>query len=202
VPRHRQLYGVKVTDTRARITAATRRILEAEGAGAVSMRRIAAECDLSAMAPYWHFPNREVLLEETCQAAFEEVAADWRGHTPGEDPLAELHAVADLLIDFALTRPRLYDYLFTAPRPGARRYPDDFAAGRSPTLNVLIDALTRGMAQGLLRADDPVGVALTLAAQFHGLIALHHGGRTALPDDAFRALCHRNLERILDGITP
>jgi AcrR family transcriptional regulator len=190
-----------VTDTRARITAATRRILEAEGAGAVSMRRIAAECGLSAMAPYWHFPNREALLEEACQAAFEEVAADWRGLGGDGDPIAELRATTDLLIDFALSRPRLYDYLFTAPRPGARRYPDDFAAGRSPTLNVLIDALTRGMSQGSLRADDPVGVALTLAAQLHGLIALHHGGRIGLPDDEFRALCHRNLERILDGIS-
>ena len=190
-----------MTDTRARITAATRRILEAEGAGAVSMRRIAAECGLSAMAPYWHFPNREALLEETCQAAFEEVAAEWRAAGGRDDPVAELRAATDLLIDFALSRPRLYDYLFTAPRPGARRYPDDFAAGRSPTLNVLIDALTRGMRAGSLRADDPVGVALTLAAQLHGLIALHHGGRIGVPDDEFRALCHRNLERILDGIS-
>jgi AcrR family transcriptional regulator len=190
-----------VTETRARIVAATRRILEAEGADAVSMRRIAADCGVSAMAPYWHFPNREALLEEVCAAAFEEVAADWRGCGRDDDPLAELRAAADLLIDFALARPRLYDHLFTAPRPGARRYPDDFAAGRSPTLNVLIDALARGMRQGQLRDDDPVGVALTLAAQLHGLIALHHGGRIGLPDDAFRQLCHRNLERILDGIT-
>jgi AcrR family transcriptional regulator len=191
-----------VTDTRARIAAATRRILEDEGAGAVSMRRIAAECGVSAMAPYWHFPNREALLEEVCAAAFEEVAADWRSRGRPDDPLADLWAAADLLLDFALARPRLYDYMFTAPRPGARRYPDDFAAGRSPTLNILIDALTRAIRQGILRDDDPVALALTLAAQLHGLIALHHGGRIALPDPDFRTLCHQNLRRVLHGFTP
>ncbi|BCJ39236.1 hypothetical protein Athai_67390 [Actinocatenispora thailandica] len=190
-----------MTETRATIAAAARRILEDEGVAAVTMRRIATECGVSAMTPYWHFPNRETLLEQVCQEAFDEVAAGWRQRTTKQDPLADLHATTDLLLDFALHRPRLYDYLFTAPRPAARRYPDDFAAGDSPTLNVLIEALRNGMRRGVLRDDDPVGVALTLAAQLHGLIALHHGGRIGLPDDEFRALCHRNLERILDGIT-
>jgi AcrR family transcriptional regulator len=58
-----RLYGVKVSDTKEKILAATRRLLEDEGAAAVSMRRIAAECQVSAMAPYWYFPNREALLE-------------------------------------------------------------------------------------------------------------------------------------------
>ncbi|GIL31915.1 TetR/AcrR family transcriptional regulator [Actinocatenispora comari] len=190
-----------MNETRTTIAAAARRILEDEGVAAVSMRRIATECGVSAMTPYWHFPNRQALLEQVCQEAFDEVATDWRQRTAHDDPLVELRAAADLLIDFALHRPRLYDYLFTAPRPAARRYPDDFTAGDSPTLNVLIEALTSGMRRGVLRDDDPVEVALTLAAQLHGLIALHHGGRIGLSDDEFRALCHRNLGRILDGIT-
>jgi AcrR family transcriptional regulator len=194
------LYGVKVSDTKEKIVAATRRLLEEEGAAAVSMRRIAAECQVSAMAPYWHFANREALLEAVCAAAFDEVAARWRDRDRHADPCDDLLAAADLLLDFALARPRLYDYMFTAPRPGARQYPGDFADGRSPTLNLLIEALTDGMDKGALRPDDPVGVALTLAAQLHGLIALHHGGRIGLPDDDFRMLCHQNLRRIFDGI--
>jgi len=179
---------------------ATRRLLEDEGAAAVTMRRIATECGISAMTPYWHFPNRDALLEEVCTAAFTEAAAQWRDRPRRADPVDDLLAVADLLLDFALARPRLYDYMFTAPRPGARQFPGDFAEGRSPTFNLLIEALTDGMAQGGLRPDDPIGVALTLAAQLHGLIALHHGGRIGLSDDDFRTLCHDNLRRIFDGI--
>jgi hypothetical protein len=52
----------------------------------------------------------------------------------------------------------------------------------------------------VLRRDDPVGLALTLAAQLHGLIALHHAGRIELSDGDFRVLCHDNLRRIFDGI--
>lgn len=180
--------------------AATREILEAEGAGAVSMRGIAAACGISAMTPYWHFPSREALLEEVCTAAFDEVAARWRARPRAAEPVADLFAIADLFIDFALARPRLYDYMFTAPRPGARRFPDDFAAGRSPTVNLVVEALTDGMRRGLLRDDDPVELAFTLVAQLHGLVALHHGGRIGVPDDTFRALCHTSLRRIFDGI--
>lgn len=198
--RRRSFYGVKVSDTRATVLAAARRLLENEGAAAVSMRRIGAECGLSAMAPYWHFPSREVLLEAVCTAAFEEVASDWRHRERRADPIDDLFAVAELLLDFALARPRLYEYMFTAPRPGARKFPGDFAEGRSPTLNLLIETLTTGMRDGALRQDDPVGLALTLAAQLHGLIALHHGGRIGLSDDDFRVLCHDNLRRVIDGI--
>jgi AcrR family transcriptional regulator len=189
-----------MTGTKAKIMAATREILEADGAGAVSMRGIAAACGISAMTPYYHFPDREALLREVCAAAFDEVAAQWRNRDRATDPVADLFAVADLFIDFARARPRLYDYMFTAPRPGARRYPDDFEAGESPTVNLLVEALTDGMRRGVLRDDDPVGLALTLAALVHGLIALHHGGRIGVPADAFRELCHHSLRRIFDGI--
>jgi AcrR family transcriptional regulator len=180
--------------------AATRQILEADGAGAVSMRGIAAACGISAMTPYWHFPSREALLEQVCAAAFDDVAAQWRNRRRAVDPLADLFVIADLFLDFALTRPRLYDYMFTAPRPGARRFPDDFTAGRSPTIDLIAEVLSDGMRCGVLRDDDPVGLALTLAAQLHGLVALHHGGRIGVTDEAFRTICHDSLKRILDGI--
>lgn len=180
--------------------AATREILENKGARAVSMRGIAAACGISAMTPYWHFPSREALLEEVCTAAFDEVAAQWRARERAAEPLADLLAIADLFIDFALTRPRLYDYMFTAPRPGARQFPGDFAAGKSPTINLIVEALTDGMRRGVLRDDDPISLALTLAAQLHGLVALYHGGRIGVSDDTFRALCHNNLRTIFDGI--
>ncbi|WP_432975283.1 TetR/AcrR family transcriptional regulator [Dactylosporangium sp. CA-233914] len=190
-----------MSGTRAKIMAATREILESKGAGAVSMRSIAAACGISPMTPYWHFPSREALLEAVCAVAFDEVAEQWRGRERAAEPLADLVAIADLFIDFALARPRLYDYMFTAPRPGARQFPGDFAAGKSPTVNLIVEALTDGMRCGVLRDDDPVGLALTLAAQLHGLVALRHGGRIGIPDDAFRALCHDSLRRIFDGIS-
>ena len=49
--------------------------------------------------------------------------------------------MANLYVDHALAHPRLFELMFLAPREGARRYPHDFKAGRSPTANQLVPAL-------------------------------------------------------------
>lgn len=186
--------------TKADIARATRELLEAEGAAAVSMRRVAEAVGVTPMTVYRHYADRAALLDEVCETAFREVAGLWRDRPLPGDTFAGLHRAADLLLDFALDRPHLYRYLFIDPRPGARRYPADLADGRSPTLDILIGVLRAGMRDGVLVPSDPVETALTLAAQLHGLVALYQGGRIGLSADGFRALCHDSLRRIFDGI--
>ncbi|MDI1463535.1 TetR/AcrR family transcriptional regulator [Catellatospora sp. KI3] len=183
------------TSTKQRVIEVATRILEQEGAEAVSVRRIAAEVGVTPMALYRHFPNREELLAHVATASFAQAARQW---ALIERPT--LVEAADALIDFALARPRLYEFMFTARREGARQYPEDFREGRSPTGAILAAAIERDMAAGRLRNDDVHEVALTLSAQLHGLIQLYHGGRINLTEPQFRALCHRCLDRIREGI--
>jgi AcrR family transcriptional regulator len=74
---------------RARITAATVRLLDAEGLAKFSMRRLAAELDVTAMSVYWYVDTKDDLLELALDAAFGEIRpadpgpaasapADWR----------------------------------------------------------------------------------------------------------------------------
>jgi len=189
-----------VISTKERVARATREILEAEGAAAVSMRRVAAAVGITPMALYRHYPSREALLGEVCDAAFDEVAGAWRVSPRRHNPEDDLLAAADAMIDFALARPRLYSYRFTERRDRARRFPDDFIDGQSPTLNVVVADLEDGMSRGVFRRDDPWATAFTVAAQLHGLIALYLGGRIAMAEPAFRDLCHDCLRRLLHGI--
>jgi AcrR family transcriptional regulator len=188
------------TSTKEQVAEATRVILEAEGAEAVSMRRVAAAVGVTPMALYRHYRNREALLGEICDAAFEEVAGTWQQRPDGADPIENLLATAGILVDFALARPRLYSYMFTERRDQARSYPDDFAAGRSPTVNVLVGVIEHGMDVGAFRRDDPLATGLTVAAQLHGLIALYLGERIGLTHPEFRELCRGSLRRLIDGI--
>ncbi len=189
-----------MSGTKIKIAAVAREILEAEGAEAVSMRRIASAIGLSPMALYRHYANREDLLTAVAEETFVEAAAELRARAMPDDMREALREITDAMLDFALARPRLYEFMFTARRAGARHYPDDFRAGRSPTASLLMQVLQRGLAAGQLLPDDVWEVTLTCSTQLHGLIQLYHGGRIALSEADFRDLCHRCMTRLVEGI--
>jgi AcrR family transcriptional regulator len=77
----------------------------------------------------------------------------------------------------------------------------DFRARKSPTLNLVADAITAGVDQELFRADTDIWeTSLMFAALLHGLIQLHHGDRIGMPEQAFRALCLRLGERMINEL--
>ncbi|MFI5684692.1 TetR/AcrR family transcriptional regulator [Streptomyces sp. NPDC051636] len=71
---------------RERITEVTVRLLDAEGLAKFSMRRLAAELNVTAMSVYWYVDTKDELLELALDAAFGELqlpdpqdtGADWR----------------------------------------------------------------------------------------------------------------------------
>ncbi|MER7677300.1 TetR/AcrR family transcriptional regulator [Streptomyces sp. NPDC096934] len=70
---------------RDRITEVTVRLLDAEGMAGFSMRRLAAELNVTAMSVYWYVDTKDDLLELALDAVFGELALpeaesgeDWR----------------------------------------------------------------------------------------------------------------------------
>lgn len=68
---------------RNRITGATVRLLDAEGLAKFSMRRLAAELDVTAMSLYWYVDTKDDLLELALDSVYSELTppredADWR----------------------------------------------------------------------------------------------------------------------------
>jgi AcrR family transcriptional regulator len=176
------------------------RILEAEGPQAVSMRRVAKEVGITPMAIYHHFPSRDALLNSIVNTEFTRLG-DFFGNLNGKHSFeTAMVRLMDGYIDYALAHPRIFDYVFSAPRPGARRFPDDFRARRSPTLNVTADTVSSWMKAGRLKRDDPWEVALALWAHVHGYLMLWRGDRFHLSEEEFRKLIHRSLRRFLHGL--
>jgi len=148
------------------IREAALRILETEGPEAVSLRRVATAVGITPMAIYHHFPSREALLHDVCDAEFERHAALLVAdqQQAGGSIQARLTRNLDTFLDFALQRPHVYDFVFSQPRTGARRYPEDFKARRSPTANVLADLISEGMRTGLFRKGDVWEATLLIKA--------------------------------------
>lgn len=187
-----------MTDTATRIAEAAKELLSEEGSAAVTMRRIGGKIGMSAMAVYRHYPSREALLGHLADGYFAALAERWSDF-PEVEPERSFTTGLDRMLDFALTEPRIYTFLFTEQRPGAREF-GELRAGNSPTFNLVVKAVEAQMRTGRLRDDDPWLVGLTITAHLHGLIGLHLGGRIGMPDGEFRGLCHQSLERILNGL--
>jgi AcrR family transcriptional regulator len=175
-------------------------ILQAEGPQAVSMRRVAKEVGITAMAIYHHFPSREALLNAVVESEFEKLTGFFGRSRPNQSFENTMIHVMDGYIDYAFAHPRIFDYVFSAPRPSARRYPDDFRARRSPTLNITADVVSSWMKLGKLKRDDQWEIAMALWAHTHGYLMLWRGGRFHLPEDEFRKLVHRSIRRLLHGL--
>ena len=191
---------MKSGSTRQSIAKAARHILDEEGADAVTMRRVADIVKITPMAIYRHFKARQGLLTALANAGFEELAARIAGKPFSGTAAKRLAKMAEIYLDHALEHPRLFELMFLKEREGARRYPRDFKAGRSPTASLMAQSVREGMANGEFRADDAWEIVFEMGALSHGLIMLYLGGRIAVSAVGFRALYRRSFRRYIRGI--
>ena len=111
-----------------------------------------------------------------------------------------LAKMAEIYLEQALPNPHLFELMFLKPRPGARRYPRDFKAGRSPTASLMVEAVREGMGSGDFREDDPWEIVFEMGALSHGLIMLYLGGRMSRNRADFSALYRRSFRRYIHGL--
>ena len=189
-----------VNSTAARITVAGRRLLDKEGAEAVTMRRVAKAVGITAMAIYRHYPDRSALLNAVADEGFKQLAARLARKRFSGTIEARLTKMAEIYLEHAFQNPRLFELMFLKPREGARRYPRDFKAGRSPTANLMVQVVKEGMTNGHFREDDAWEIVFEMGALSHGLIMLYLGGRLELSRARFRALYRRSFRRYIHGI--
>lgn len=92
---------------------AGRRILEAEGPSALSLRAVAREAGVSPAAPYHHFKDKGDLLEAVAHEGWMELSAavaQARVHAP--NPAAALTNIGVAYVCFARENPALYRIMY------------------------------------------------------------------------------------------
>ena len=154
-----------------RIITAARTLAEAEGWDAVTTRRLAESIEYSQPVLYSHFENRDAIVAAVAVQGFAELAAALRAAATGApSPQDSLESTARAYVAFAISKPALYDAMFTLAtlpfgqpeRPAAMR--DGFAALRRVVEPFAGDR------------DVDVLTQLTWSA-LHGLAVLTRAGR-------------------------
>ena len=96
---------------------AARRILEAEGAAALSLRAVAREAGVSPAAPYHHFKDKTELLEAVAHEGWETLGeAIAEARRSSSDPGEALGAIGLAYLHFARDNPALYRLMYATSR--------------------------------------------------------------------------------------
>jgi AcrR family transcriptional regulator len=155
------------------IVATARRLLDAEGAEALSMRRLADEIGIRAPSLYKHVRDKRELEAALISAGFEEFAER-------QEEAADDVSLARVYRDFAREHPHLYRLMTSGPLPRERLAPGVeeraaapvvAAAGGDPDLARALWAFAHGMTILELDGRFPPGADLD-AAWRTGLNAL------------------------------
>ena len=187
------MQGLTGETTQKRIFAAARQLFDQGGVEAVSMRRIAEKVGITPMAIYKHYPDKDALLNALMLDGF--VAWEARAEKIRDpDPLVWLGQMDQAFLDFALGEPRRYEAAFLLKASAARRYPEDFLAGRSPVVSRILARIEQARAQGLIGDVPAIDIAIMGAALSQGMVSLYRAGRFSSESefrDAYsRALGH------------
>ena len=97
--------------------------------------------------------------------------------------------------------PHRFDAPFLLPARTARRYPNDFAAGRSPVISLMKAQIDRAQGDGRLVVAPADEVALCLSALAQGLVSMQRAGRFD-NDDHFTEHYRRTMFRAFSSFLP
>jgi AcrR family transcriptional regulator len=177
--------------TQTRIFLAARELFDEAGPEGLSMRRIAEKVGITPMAIYRHYADKDALLNALMLDGF----AAWEARVEKistTETLAWIKQMDDAFLEFALDEPRRYEAAFLLKASAARRYPEDFLAGRSPVVSKILARIEEARAQGLIGDVPAIDIAITCAALSQGLVSLYRAGRFT-NEAEFRAAYHRAL---------
>ena len=97
------------------LVAAGRRILEAEGPAALSLRAVAREAGVSPAAPYHHFKDKSELLDAVAEEGWRELGdAIAKGRASATEPRLALSEIGVAYVCFARKNPALYRLMYHA----------------------------------------------------------------------------------------
>lgn len=177
-------------ELRHRLIDTAGRVLAAEGPAGLTTRRIATEVGTSTTAIYSLLGSKADLLRAMFVEGFERLATALEAVPVDDDPVEHLVQLGFAYHDSAMASPHLYRVMFERPVPEFCPTADEVLLSLS-TLQVLIDAVTRAAALGVV-PDEPFEVALELWALVHGISTIAISGMAGPPE---RSRAH--LERMM-----
>ncbi len=180
-------------------------IIAESGIESLSLRDVARRLGVSHQAPYKHFPSRDHLLAEVVRSAFDTFAAHLDARPRGATAEADLAALGQAYLAYALAHPLAYRLMFGTRLPDVAAHPAMLHSARH-AFALLREALGRMRAEQGARPEPGAMEldALFIWTSLHGLAsALQTSAMAtlALPPAVLAATLSHTLQRIGAALT-
>lgn len=180
-----------------RILEAASELLSAEGASALSVRRIAAAAGCSTMGLYSRFGGKDGVVDELYAEGFERLVDAMAANQPSDDPLGDLRRAATCYRETAVVNATHYMVMFGGAVPGFEPSDPSHELAHA-AFDGLVAKVARCTDAGLLDGA-PDEIAELLWGAIHGLVMLEIVGvdpRSSDPSARF----DRGLDVLFRGL--
>jgi AcrR family transcriptional regulator len=194
-------------ELRDRILDAARTLFAEQGYDAVTMRKIAEKIEYSPTAIYFHFKDKQTLLQELCDTDFGALAHEFQKIARIADPIDRLRQIGRAYVSFAIAYPNHYRLMFMTPSKASLNPDSSRLARGNPEEDAyafLRATVSEGIAAGRMRPElsNADLVSQMVWAGTHGVVSLHISNC----DDSWidwydaRETAHALIETMLRGL--
>lgn len=174
---------------------AARELIVAGGVEAMSLRRLAQRMGVTAPALYAHVRDKQDLLRAVADEETNQLATSFAAFAD-LDPIERIRAHGRAYVAYSRDNPELFRVILMVPPAGP--------AGAVPlpatteAFAAAVRSVDDAIETGIIKADDPLLVALTLWSGAHGVATLLQLGFD-LPRELEDAMIDEVTDRILAG---
>jgi AcrR family transcriptional regulator len=162
---------------RAALVEAAVRLIDTEGADALTLRAAARMAGVTQAAPYRHFADKEALLAAVAEEGFRALSSAMRSALAAADltSVERFRQSGAAYVAFARSRPAHYRVMFGRGVGDFARH-EALHRASEETFGLLVDAIAACQRDGGIREGDPRELAITTWATTHGLVSLWMDG--------------------------
>jgi AcrR family transcriptional regulator len=171
----------------------------------VSLRALARKIGVSPHAPYRHFETKEELLAAVAAEGFRRWVSfvSARLKTAQRDPLARLRTAIEAYVLYAVEHPAAFRVMY-APYATVAESAPALLEARAASHALMTQLIVGAQEAGVLRAGDPMQLALGMWSAMHGLSVLLVEGQLGRFDRPVRAAGVASLvaRLMFEGLMP
>jgi AcrR family transcriptional regulator len=159
------------SELRAETLSAARELIQKEGYGGLTIRKLAQRMECSPMALYSYFADKQALLTALAMEGFEKVAKRFDSTVP-RDPLVAVKKILLDYIAYAVENPNEYRILFLSVETlGELKLSREDLQERNPAFGALFKRVETCIKAGVLKGE-PFAVSTVLWTAAHGAASL------------------------------